>query len=751
MAFRLALDASEELLPSWTSLPDDDRFPGPQPVVPARVSHPHPDSSTRPGGPRRVALVGAGWIADAHAEILAGIEGVRVVAVCDPDRARAEKLAQRFGVPRVETSLDALDPRDVDLVHLLVPPDLHESLARELLEKGLGVFVEKPLALSADVARALAELAGRRNLPFGVNHNFVHHPAFVRLLAAVRSGEIGRIEHVRATLATPLAQLEAGQFGHWMFRAPSNIVYEQAVHPLSLVHALVGKADRVATTILSTRELLPGQVFHDRWSVAAVAGGAGPAGDASVELHLAFGAGFEQFRVEVRGTDGVLEADLRRNALSGEGKSRWLEFFDGYRATSGRGAMLRRDARAVLARTLRATLGLARREDGFFASMRASIEAFHRSPEPPDSAVEVLAWCDAIARAAAPPAPPTKLPEPGPPRAGEVCVLGANGFIGRRTVLKLLERGLPVTAVVRRIDALPPELTQGAADGRVRIVRARLEDRASLDRALAGAKSVVHLATGGGDTWADVLRSMVKGTVTAAEAALDAGAARFVYVSSIAALDTGRPGAIEDSLATDPRPDARPVYARGKIAAEQALVLLRASRGLPLVIARPGVVMGEGTPMQHSGLGLWVRDNHCVGWGAGAHPLPLVWVDDVADALARIVAYAGHDLDGKALNLCASPALDAREVVLELARASGLALHFHPRPLATSQLMEIGKWIVKKLGGRRDAELPSWHDLRARSLAARIPSETARVLLGWKPVEEREAFLDRTVRIHARR
>jgi nucleoside-diphosphate-sugar epimerase len=222
-----------------------------------------------------------------------------------------------------------------------------------------------------------------------------------------------------------------------------------------------------------------------------------------------------------------------------------------------------------------------------------------------------------------------------------------------------------------------------------------------------------------------------------------------VYVSSIAALDTGARGAIEDSLATDPRPDARPVYSRGKIAAEKALLALRESRGLPLVIARPGVVLGAGTPMQHSGLGLWVRDSQCIGWGAGSHPLPLVWVDDVADALARIVAHAGREIDGKALNLCAAPPLGAREMVEELARSSGRALRFHPRPLATSQLMEIGKWIVKKVGGRRDPEFPSWHDLRARSLASRIPSDTARAVLGWRPVEEREAFLDRTARIHA--
>ena len=61
--------------------------------------------------------------------------------------------------------------------------------------------------------------------------------------------------------------------------------------------------------------------------------------------------------------------------------------------------------------------------------------------------------------------------------------------------------------------------------------------------------------------------------------------------------------------------------------------------------------------MQHSGLGLWARDNHCVGWGRGDNPLPLVLADDVADALVRLAAHEGNELDGKALNLAADPAM----------------------------------------------------------------------------------------------
>ena len=82
-------------------------------------------------------------------------------------------------------------------------------------------------------------------------------------------------------------------------------------------------------------------------------------------------------------------------------------------------------------------------------------------------------------------------------------------------------------------------------------------------------------------------------------------------------------------------------------------------------------------------------------------------------------------------------------------RATGRDLHFHPRPLWLSQTMEIGKWIVKKAGRRPGVTFPSYRDLKTRSLAPRFSSRLAREVLGWRPVEDREEFLNRTVRIHA--
>ncbi|MFL6294049.1 MAG: NAD-dependent epimerase/dehydratase family protein [Thermoanaerobaculia bacterium] len=706
----------------------------------------------------RAAVVGAGYVAAFHIEAMAGVPGLEIAAVCDPDLERARALAKRWGIPAAVASIEELAGLGVQVAHVLTPPDLHARVTRQLLEAGIGAFVEKPFALSSREARELAELAAARGVPLGVNHNNLHHPAFTRLLDWVRAGRIGRVEHVRICLSVPLAQLDAGDFSHWMFRSPENIVFEQAPHPLSQLHALIGPVREARTTLLGTRELHPGQVFHDRWLIAA----SGERGTA--EIYLSFGRPFQRWTLEVLGTDGSAEADLGHGFFSYEEKTSWLDFWNGFLAGRRRARSLSRDARGNLLGYALYTLGLGRRADSFFAGMRGSIEAFHaalRAGEAPpvDAAAgaEVLEWCEAIADVARRPAHPANtaaLPvpaEPAPPRPGEIVVLGGTGFIGRRVVQGLLDRNVPVTAVVRRTHGLPPALLEAARDGRLRLLKGSLEDRASLAAAFQGAQTILHLATGGGDTWEKVERSMVRGSAGAAEEALAQGVGRFVYVSSIAAL-YGGPDAgaavLEDSLETDPRPEARDVYSRGKAETERALVALHRERGLPLVIARPGVVLGEGTPFQHPGLGLWVRDNHCVGWGLGENPLPLVTADDVAEALVRIALHEGDDLHGKALNLCGRPSLSAREVVDQLRIATGRDLHFHPRPLWLSQILEIGKWVVKKAGRRPGTVFPSYRDLKARALVPALPSRTAREVLGWAPVEDREGLLDRTVRIY---
>ena len=101
-------------------------------------------------GQRRVALVGAGYISDFHLDALKKLPAVRVEAICDVSESRAKALAARFGVPQVFTSIEGLlASGSCDCAHVAVPPDRHHAAARQLLEGGLHVLLEKPMATSA--------------------------------------------------------------------------------------------------------------------------------------------------------------------------------------------------------------------------------------------------------------------------------------------------------------------------------------------------------------------------------------------------------------------------------------------------------------------------------------------------------------------------------------------------------------------------------------------------------------------------
>ena len=698
-------------------------------------------------GPTKVAVVGAGYIADYHLEILQKNQDVELTAICDLDPERARRAAERFGARNSVTSMEELAKLGVQIAHVLVPPDLHARVGRELLELGIGVFLEKPFALTSKDGQALVELAKERGLPIGVNHNNCFHPSFVRLRETLESGAIGRLEHVKVTLSVPLRQLDAQAFSHWMFREPRNIIFEQAPHPFSQLYDLIGKVEETRTTLLGTRELNPGQLFHDRWAVAA----RGERGTA--ELYFAFGQDFTRSTIEVLGTDGMLEADLHNNLFASETKSKWLDFWNSFLAGWRRGGSLRRSSLKGLYYYLRQTLGLGGREDAFYAGMRDSIHAFHRSlraGKTPrvdgEHGVSVLEWCEAVAAPAAEAPTPETLPEEQPAaRPGEICVLGAAGFIGRRVLEQLDAREANVTAVVRRRHGLPPEIMEPAGAGRLRVATADLEDGPALHEALAGAETVLHLATGGGNDWETVERAMVQGSLRVAEACVAHGVKRLVYVSSTAALYLGHDcgdRVVSDRVGPDPEPKGRSVYGRGKIAAEEALRAFAKEKGLNLLIVRPAVVVGPGTPLQHSGIGLWVRDNHCVGWGTGRRPLPLVLAEDVADALVRAAVHEGNELDGASMNLSSKLPITASDLVATYRRETGRDFHFHARPLWVSQTMEVGKWIVKRVGGRK-VDFPSYRDLKTRELWPELSCETARNVLGWKPCDEPSEFLRR--------
>ncbi|HEU4668296.1 MAG TPA: Gfo/Idh/MocA family oxidoreductase [Arthrobacter sp.] len=143
--------------------------------------------------PIRVAFIGTGGIASAHADALRQQSGVELAAAVDIDQARAGDFAARWGVSRTAASLkEAFDGGGLDLAVICTPPSSHFPLALEALSLGLHAVIEKPPALSLSQMRELeaAEAASAGTLSCVFQHRFGSGAR--RLLSMQQSGILGR-------------------------------------------------------------------------------------------------------------------------------------------------------------------------------------------------------------------------------------------------------------------------------------------------------------------------------------------------------------------------------------------------------------------------------------------------------------------------------------------------------------------------------------------------------------------------------
>ena len=130
----------------------------------------------------RAAVIGVGYLGQFHAEKLAVMQDVELVAVVDADAARAGQVAAKLGCEAL-TDPRALAGR-VDLVCIAVPTERHHDVALPLLEAGVHALVEKPIARTLEEADALLAAARRGGALLAVGHLERFNPAFRALAAA---------------------------------------------------------------------------------------------------------------------------------------------------------------------------------------------------------------------------------------------------------------------------------------------------------------------------------------------------------------------------------------------------------------------------------------------------------------------------------------------------------------------------------------------------------------------------------------
>jgi myo-inositol 2-dehydrogenase/D-chiro-inositol 1-dehydrogenase len=139
----------------------------------------------------RVGFVGTGGIAQTHLEALSRIEGAQLVAFCDVDAARAESAAARFGGRAYTDYAQMLREEPLDALYLCVPPHAHGEVEQLAAERGIHLFVEKPVARTLECARAVDAAIQKAGILSAVGYHFRYYGATERARERLQGLPIG--------------------------------------------------------------------------------------------------------------------------------------------------------------------------------------------------------------------------------------------------------------------------------------------------------------------------------------------------------------------------------------------------------------------------------------------------------------------------------------------------------------------------------------------------------------------------------
>jgi predicted dehydrogenase/nucleoside-diphosphate-sugar epimerase len=619
--------------------------------------------------PLRVVLVGCGKMGLHHLAAIKKTAGAMLVGIVDP-LADADELKDL--IPRearifadVATMLEEARP---DVAHIVTPPHTHMSLARQLIEAGVHVYVEKPFAMTkAEAAEMLAFAASRGVLISAGHQNLFEVPA---ILAREHIRTIGKVVHIESFFS---------------FRQVRRTITPADQAKDILPHAVYPLVDqmRAGTGLQDSPITVAGIDVRTSGDVYALLRLADCTGVLIVTLS---GRPIEQYQTIV-GTNGSMRADYVTGSLTkvlGPGAGPGILF------TPFRWSWP--SLKAATKNLFHIALG----HHGSYPGLTVLTKTFYdgirnrgTAPMTPQSIADTVGICEQIGDAldrveretetaaqarldeSAARLVPTK-------RSNVVLVTGGTGLLGRKTVEELRHAGHCVRTVNRR---MPPPSARIPGVDYVTGDLARGLDPSVFE----AVETIVHCAaeTSGGK--AEQQRNSIAATRLLIERGAVAGVKKFLHISSLAVLKPGDGREVNESAPLDAGNLERGPYVWGK--AESEIIAERSGKelGIEVKVIRPGPLVDYADYHAPGRLGREVGPWYVA---IGGRQLPLSVLD--VGTGARVIRSYVDDFAAapKMVNLVESPAPTRGELVKRLtAVRPDLKVFWFPA------------WLLKTLSG----------------------------------------------------
>ena len=329
-------------------------------------------------------------------------------------------------------------------------------------------------------------------------------------------------------------------------------------------------------------------------------------------------------------------------------------------------------------------------------------------------------------------------------RDDPILITGANGFIGRRVVECVLEKGFSNVRCLARPSGNLTELNKiitASGKGKVEIIEGNLLSREDCQRASAGVSVVFHLAAGVEKSFPGCFINSVIATRNLLDAVVGHGVLkRFVNVSSLAVYsnqETGRNRALDETCKLDSQSELRhEAYAYGKVKQEELLLEYAARFDIPYVIVRPGDVYGRGRKKIPGKVGIDTFGVFLHLGGSGR--VPLTYVDNCADAI--VLSGITKGIDGEIFNIVDNDLPTSHEY-LKMYKKNVRRFRSVPVPYS---LWYFFCFLWEKYSGWSEGQLPPAFN-RRRCIAGwkrmGFSNRKAKEMLKWEPgVPTRDAL-----------
>lgn len=281
------------------------------------------------------AIVGCGGISRVHAQVLSQADFTQLVACADIIAERAQVRAEEHGAKAYTDYIEMLETEKPDVLHICTPHYLHVPMAIEALNRGIHVFMEKPVAINMEQFEQLKAAAERSGAKIGICFQNRFNPTTKRMKEILADGATGEAVGARAFVTWNRESpyyVDSGWRGA-MATEGGSVLINQSIHTMDLLVHLLGKPVAVEATatnrhlkgVIETEDTLEAYIRFENGAKAIFYATTAYVTDSPVLVEVACEnrlIRFEGDDITVQEKDGTKQTETLKNDAA-IGKSYW--------------------------------------------------------------------------------------------------------------------------------------------------------------------------------------------------------------------------------------------------------------------------------------------------------------------------------------------------------------------------------------------------------------------------------------------